>query len=111
MNAKRQANDETTLHADSSFKDAADGKTSRLGFLSGAIEVPDDFDRLGEEEIERLFHGSDGDEGFDTEGSSATLNDKLSTSERVAICGRLTSCCPLFSAHRRRSRGRDRRDP
>jgi len=27
----------------------------RLGFLSGQISVPDDFDRMGEEEIMRLF--------------------------------------------------------
>jgi hypothetical protein len=29
--------------------------TRRLGFLAGAISVPDDFDRLGCDEIERLF--------------------------------------------------------
>lgn len=27
----------------------------RLGFLAGEIEVPDDFDRMGEEDIARLF--------------------------------------------------------
>jgi len=27
----------------------------RLGFLVGEIEVPDDFDRMGEREIEALF--------------------------------------------------------
>jgi len=27
----------------------------RLGFLAGEIEVPDDFDRMGTEEIEVLF--------------------------------------------------------
>ena len=27
----------------------------RLGFLKGEIEVPDDFDRMGESEIEVLF--------------------------------------------------------
>jgi prevent-host-death family protein len=27
----------------------------RLGFLSGQISVPDDFDRMGEAEIERMF--------------------------------------------------------
>lgn len=31
----------------------------RLGFLSGALAVPDDFDRMGEAEIGRLF-GADG---------------------------------------------------
>ena len=30
-------------------------QTRRLGFLSGEIEVPEDFDRMGEEEVERLF--------------------------------------------------------
>jgi prevent-host-death family protein len=29
----------------------------RLGFLAGQISVPDDFDRMGSEEIERLFGG------------------------------------------------------
>ncbi len=32
-------------------------KTKRLGFLSGQIAVPDDFDRMGTAEIETLFHG------------------------------------------------------
>jgi prevent-host-death family protein len=30
-------------------------KVRRLGFLSGQIAVPDDFDRMGEAEIGRLF--------------------------------------------------------
>lgn len=29
----------------------------RLGFLAGEIDVPDDFDRMGGEEIGRLFEG------------------------------------------------------
>jgi prevent-host-death family protein len=29
----------------------------RLGFLAGEIAVPDDFDRMGEAEIEALFEG------------------------------------------------------
>lgn len=29
----------------------------RLGFMVGQIDVPDDFDRMGEAEIERLFGG------------------------------------------------------
>ena len=29
----------------------------RLGFLSGLISVPDDFDRMGEGEIEGMFTG------------------------------------------------------
>ena len=31
----------------------------RLGFLEGEVEVPDDFDRWGQEEVERGFEGSD----------------------------------------------------
>lgn len=27
----------------------------RLGFMAGQISVPDDFDRMGKEEIERIF--------------------------------------------------------
>jgi antitoxin (DNA-binding transcriptional repressor) of toxin-antitoxin stability system len=30
----------------------------RLGFMAGQISVPDDFDRMGKEEIERIFGGS-----------------------------------------------------
>ncbi len=33
----------------------APAKPRRLGFLEGEIEVPDDFDRMGEREIEALF--------------------------------------------------------
>ena len=29
----------------------------RLGFMAGQISVPDDFDRMGAEEIERVFGG------------------------------------------------------
>lgn len=29
----------------------------RLGFMAGQIAVPDDFDRMGSEEIGRLFEG------------------------------------------------------
>jgi prevent-host-death family protein len=28
-----------------------------LGFMTGQISVPDDFDRMGKEEIERIFGG------------------------------------------------------
>lgn len=38
--------------------DAADvGTTPRIGFLAGEITVPDDFDRMGRDEIETLFGG------------------------------------------------------
>jgi hypothetical protein len=31
------------------------GKTRRIGFLEGQIAVPEDFDRMGADEIEQLF--------------------------------------------------------
>ena len=31
----------------------------RLGFLEGAFNVPDDFDTMGQEEIERMFYGDE----------------------------------------------------
>lgn len=33
------------------------GETRRLGFLAGQFTVPDDFDRMGSEEIGELFEG------------------------------------------------------
>ncbi len=33
------------------------GQIKRLGFLSGQIAVPDDFDRMGGADIEKLFDG------------------------------------------------------
>lgn len=36
--------------------DSADVK--RLGFLAGQIAVPDDFDRMGEKQIEQMFGGN-----------------------------------------------------
>ena len=33
------------------------GQRRRLGFMAGQIAVPDDFDRMGAAEIERLFGG------------------------------------------------------
>jgi len=32
-------------------------KVKRLGFMAGQVSVPDDFDRMGQKEIERLFTG------------------------------------------------------
>jgi prevent-host-death family protein len=32
-----------------------EGEKRRLGFLAGQIVVPDDFDRMGSDEIEKLF--------------------------------------------------------
>lgn len=31
------------------------GEKRRVGFLSGQLKVPDDFDRMGDEQIGRLF--------------------------------------------------------
>ena len=33
------------------------GESDKLGFMAGEIEVPDDFDSLGAEEITNLFQG------------------------------------------------------
>ena len=33
------------------------GQAKRLGFMTGQIAVPDDFDRMGSAEIESLFGG------------------------------------------------------
>lgn len=32
-------------------------KPVRLGFMAGQLRVPDDFDRMGEDEVEALFGG------------------------------------------------------
>lgn len=37
------------------LKTPGPGAVERLGFMSGEISVPDDFDQMGGEEIERLF--------------------------------------------------------
>ncbi|MFA4900330.1 MAG: type II toxin-antitoxin system prevent-host-death family antitoxin [Brevundimonas sp.] len=34
----------------------------RLGFMRGQMKIPDDFDTMGQEEIEAMFYGSDDDE-------------------------------------------------
>jgi prevent-host-death family protein len=40
--------------------DAPEGaQVRRIGFMAGQITVPDDFDRMGEAEIQRLFGLSD----------------------------------------------------
>jgi prevent-host-death family protein len=33
------------------------GQSKRLGFMAGQIKVPDDFNRMGEAEIEAMFGG------------------------------------------------------
>ena len=37
------------------------GSTRRVGFMAGKISVPEDFDRMGSEEIGFLFEGVEGD--------------------------------------------------
>jgi prevent-host-death family protein len=34
----------------------ARGETRRIGFMTGQIKVPRDFDRMGSTEIEEIFH-------------------------------------------------------
>lgn len=38
---------------------APDGQKSLIGFLAGRVQVPDDFDRMGEGEIAALFQGGE----------------------------------------------------
>ena len=42
----------------------AGAQVRRLGFMAGQVSVPDDFDRMGQEKIERIF-------GEDTLGGGA----------------------------------------
>jgi prevent-host-death family protein len=37
----------------------AAGETRRVGFMAGQFSVPDDFDRMASEEIEKLFGGDE----------------------------------------------------
>ncbi len=34
-------------------------RKSRIGFIKGEMAIPDDFDRMAAEEIEKLFHGDE----------------------------------------------------
>lgn len=34
-------------------------KPQRIGFLKGQIKVPDDFDTMGQKEIEEMFYGKE----------------------------------------------------
>ena len=36
---------------------AENPKPQRLGFMRGKMKIPDDFDTMGQEEIERMFYG------------------------------------------------------
>lgn len=40
------------------FDAPADTEIKRVGFMEDAIAVPDDFDRMGADEIEKLFGGT-----------------------------------------------------
>lgn len=35
------------------------GSVRRVGFMAGEVSVPDDFDRMGAEEIRSIFEGED----------------------------------------------------
>jgi prevent-host-death family protein len=37
--------------------DQAEAPKSRIGFMKGRLTVPDDFDTMGQEEIEAMFEG------------------------------------------------------
>ncbi len=39
------------------YVDEADASSGRLGFMRGEIDVPDDFDTMGADEIVELFAG------------------------------------------------------
>ena len=39
------------------ISDSTGAQVRRLGFMAGQISVPDDFDRMGGEEIEKMFGG------------------------------------------------------
>ena len=38
---------------------AASAQIRRVGFMAGQFSVPDDFDRMGSEQIEQLFNGGE----------------------------------------------------
>jgi prevent-host-death family protein len=38
------------------IEQAPPAQMRRIGFMSGQFTVPDDFDRMGSEQIEQLFH-------------------------------------------------------
>jgi len=40
------------------FSAPTGAQVRRLGFMAGQISVPDDFDRMGKDEIEQMFGGS-----------------------------------------------------
>lgn len=47
------------LDAPTTIDPPTDRKPKRFDFLAGQIQVPDDFDTMFAEEIERMFYGDD----------------------------------------------------
>ena len=45
------------LRREFGFEPSAGMVSARLGFMAGQIEVPDDFDSMGDPEIEKMFGG------------------------------------------------------
>ena len=43
----------------SSLTSPEGAQVRRLGFMAGEVSVPDDFDQMGKEEIERIFGGGE----------------------------------------------------
>lgn len=39
------------------YAEAQSKKTPRFGFLDGAFQIPDDFDTMGQSEVEEMFYG------------------------------------------------------
>jgi len=37
--------------------DAEQPAPKRIGFMAGQLSVPDDFDTMGQEQIQQIFHG------------------------------------------------------
>jgi hypothetical protein len=46
---------ESATEVRSAYPATVKRKGERIGFMDGLIEVPDDFDRMGAEEIEKTF--------------------------------------------------------
>jgi hypothetical protein len=56
-NAKADISEIKVLSRESAVSSHAPGiRVQRLGFIAGQISVPDDFDQMGSEEVERIFN-------------------------------------------------------
>jgi prevent-host-death family protein len=40
------------------IEDESPVRKRRLGFMKGEVQIPDDFDRMGQAEIDEMFYGS-----------------------------------------------------